>query len=363
MPGIAGVIGPRCAEFARETVAAMLESMRHESYYVSGMAAAEQCDAYFGWLAHPDSWADRQSGVSEDGLGVAVAGECFASLEDGASTAPAPQLLKSYRASETRFVSRLNGLFAGVLTDSRRQIVHVFNDRYGAEHVYFHVSNGTLYFASEAKALLSVLPQLRAFDADGVAQFLAYGSTYDEKTLFRGVARMPGGSAWTYEPGKGLRQTRYFEPAEWEQQNELSEAAFEEEFVATARAVLPMYARPSEQVGISITGGLDTRMLMACLPPGAKPVCHTYCALAGETLDVSVGRRVAHGLGLEHQTLRVTRDFVADLAGHIDRTVFVTDGGHGALGAHELFLSELARELAPIRLTGNFGSEVLRSVS
>jgi asparagine synthase (glutamine-hydrolysing) len=41
----------------------------------------------------------------------------------------------------------------------------------------------------------------------------------------------------------------------------------------------------------------------------------------------------------------------------------VTDGGHGALGAHELFLSEMARNLAPIRLTGNFGSEVLRSVS
>ena len=33
------------------------------------------------------------------------------------------------------------------------------------------------------------------------------------------------------------------------------------------------------------------------------------------------------------------------------------------LGAHELALSEQARQLAPVRLTGNFGSEVLRSMS
>ena len=33
------------------------------------------------------------------------------------------------------------------------------------------------------------------------------------------------------------------------------------------------------------------------------------------------------------------------------------------LGAHELPLSEQARALAPVRLTGNFGSEVLRSMS
>ena len=47
----------------------------------------------------------------------------------------------------------------------------------------------------------------------------------------------------------------------------------------------------------------------------------------------------------------------------MDKTVSVTDGCFGATGAHELYLNAKARELAPIRLTGNFGSEVLRSMS
>jgi asparagine synthase (glutamine-hydrolysing) len=292
-----------------------------------------------------------------------MAGECFPPVERGSQQTSAADPLSAYRARGGKFVAGLNGLFAGVLTDSRRRVAYLFNDRYGAEHIYFHIRDGVLYFASEAKALLSVLPELRAFDEDGVAQFLAFGSTHADKTLFRGISRLPGGSVWTWERGAGLRRERYFDVAEWEAQGELTESAFEEEFVETARAVLPMYARSSSPIGISITGGLDTRMLMACLPEGAKPVCHTYAAQTGETLDVSVGRRVAHSMGLEHHMLRITSEFVADLAEHIDRTVFVTDGGHTALGAHELFLSERARELAPIRLTGSFGSEILRSMS
>jgi asparagine synthase (glutamine-hydrolysing) len=47
----------------------------------------------------------------------------------------------------------------------------------------------------------------------------------------------------------------------------------------------------------------------------------------------------------------------------VDRTVYVTDASFGATGAHEIYLNRQARQLAPVRLTGNFGSEVLRSMS
>ncbi|MCI0564410.1 MAG: hypothetical protein MN733_38550, partial [Nitrososphaera sp.] len=48
---------------------------------------------------------------------------------------------------------------------------------------------------------------------------------------------------------------------------------------------------------------------------------------------------------------------------YVDRTVFVTDGCAGALSAHEVYLNAQARQLSPVRLTGNFGSEILRSMS
>ena len=68
-----------------------------------------------------------------------------------------------------------------------------FFPRYGMERIYIYEKGETTFFASEAKALLSVLPELRSLDDQGVAQFLAYGSTLSGRTLFRKVELLPGG--------------------------------------------------------------------------------------------------------------------------------------------------------------------------
>jgi asparagine synthase (glutamine-hydrolysing) len=362
MPGIAGIVGKKSPTARREIVASMIDTMRHDASYVSDIHSVADCDACVACVAHPDSFARRCSGAALDGLVLGFAGECFPTLDGRAGSNEPLDVLQRYREEGPAFVKSLNGLFSGVLIDPQRPCVLLFNDRYGAERIYFHIDEDSLYFASEAKALLSAVPELRALDEEGVAQFLAYGSIRGGTTLFRGVQLVPGGSLWTLEPGSAPRQERYFDPAEWEAQAALSTEEFESAFVDTAHAVFPWYAKAASPVGISITGGLDTRMLMACLPPEASPVCYTYGALSGDTFDVRIGRRVAHAMGLEHHTLRVSADFVSNFPEYVERTAFVTDGCCGALGAHEIFLSGQARGLAPIRVTGNYGSEVLRSV-
>jgi len=105
-------------------------------------------------------------------------------------------------------------------------------------------------------------------------------------------------------------------------------------------------------------------MIMACRPATAQnPVCYTFSGEKGLTLDDRLAARVAESCGLEQSLLRIGSDFFSDFATHADRTVYITDGCVGILGAHEIYLNAQARQLAPVRLTGNFGSEVLRGVS
>jgi asparagine synthase (glutamine-hydrolysing) len=105
-------------------------------------------------------------------------------------------------------------------------------------------------------------------------------------------------------------------------------------------------------------------MIMACRPETPlKPLCYTFSGNERETLDARVASRVARSCGLDHHVLRIGTDFFSDFALHADRTVYVTDGCSGISGAHEIYLNQQARQLAPVRLTGNFGSEVLRGVS
>jgi asparagine synthase (glutamine-hydrolysing) len=252
-----------------------------------------------------------------------------------------------------------------VILDRRDGTAHLFNDRYSAERIYVFEQSGLTFFASEAKALLAVLPDCRSFDQVGVSDFIAFGSTRHGRTLFKGVALMPGGSLWSFGRNRGLVKQRYFVPSVWEEQSPLGQREFDTAFSATMKAIVPRCFEGTSATGLSITGGLDTRMILACWDGAAMshPTCYTFAPPSGETLDVRLGRVVAQSCGLEHHALRLGSDFIAGFQEHVDRTVFVTDGCAGALGAHEIYFSKLARVLSPIRVTGNFGSEVLRGVS
>ena len=326
------------------------------------MAIDPELGIYAGWVAHEGSFAARQSSprVGSPSSTLLFCGECF---DTNASSGVSLSAL--YATQGDRFVAELNGLFTGLLINRARRQALLFNDRYGSERLYSYDKNGVTYFASEAKALLAVLPELRDFDDTGLAQFLAFGSTLGGHTLFRGLKLVPGGSLWRFTPGGSVERNRYFEPAEWEALPTLSAAGFESAFADTFDQVLPAYLRSDQAVGLSLTGGLDTRMIAACMPRSVSPaVAYTYAAAGNDTLlDLRIARQVARSRGIEHQALRIGPEFIAGFPGHVDRTVYISDGCAGLLGAHELSLSEQARQLAPVRLTGNFGSEVLRSVS
>jgi len=346
--------------------------MQHESFYDSGVYSVPEMGIYTGWAAHENSLAAGQPFCNEQGdIALLFSGECFVDRgtrdelrrkgHEVGQTAGS-WLVHLYEEKDNRFFEKLNGLFSGLLIDKRRKQAFLFNDRYGVERIYFCETKDATYFASEAKALLRILPELRAFDEEGVTQFLTFGCTLKWQTLFRGVQLLPGGSLWSFENGKCHKQ-KYFFPETWELQPALTAEAFEAQFQETFKRVLPRYFKAESKIGISLTGGLDTRMIMACRPPNEKLICYTFAGKEGETLDARLAERVAKASGLDHRTLRIGEEFFSNFESLADRTVYATDGCFGILGAHEIYLNAQARRLAPVRLTGVFGGEILRGVS
>ena len=351
----------------------MTDSMKNETFYISGAYDAKEMGVYCGWVAHEKSFSAGQVFVNEQqNVALIFSGECFVDNEIRASLKQKGHQLEKnkgdwlvhlYEEEGDRFFEKLNGLFSGMLIDKRRRKALLFNDRYGIERIYYYEANGEFYFASEAKALLRILPELRAFDEEGVAQFLALGCTLDRRTLFREVQLLPGASAWSFEDGKCYKR-KYFSPDDWEAQSPLSVESYESEFQETFQRILPQYIEPEAPTGISLTGGLDTRMIMACLPvTNPSCTCYTFVGENGLTLDARLAARIASSLGFEHCVLRIGSDFLRHFDTYFDRTVYVTDGCAGAVSSHEIYLNAQARQISPVRLTGNFGSEVLRSVS
>lgn len=347
--------------------------MEHESFYALGIYPVPEMGIYAGWVAYENSFGAAQPFCNERrDVVLLFSGECFVDPEAPASVgqkgcrlgqATGSWLVRCYEKEGSQFFEKLNGLFSGLLIDKRRGKTFLFNDRYGVERIYCHETSDATYFASEAKALLRILPELRAFDQEGIAQFLTFGCTLGQRTLFRGVELLPGASVWSFENGK-CQKKKYFSPETWESQTILPADSFQAEFQETFKRVLPRYFESQSRVGISLTAGLDSRMIMACMPKReGQPICYTFSGEKQDTLDVRLAGQVAKVCGLEHQTLRLGADFFLNFASHTDRTVYITDGCLGALGAHEIYLNRQARQLAPVRLTGVFGGEILRGVS
>src|SRR5207245_2022969 len=134
----------------------------------------------------------------------------------------------------------LNGVFHGVLTDRARRTATLFNDRYGMHRIYYHESKEALYFAAEAKAILSVRPELRTADPRGVGEFVACGCVLENRTLFTGIHVLPPAAAWISRNGCIERKT-YFQPKEWEEQTPLDSELYYHEIRETFSRILPRY--------------------------------------------------------------------------------------------------------------------------
>ena len=358
MPGIVGIISQTPSADCRARAWQMIETLQSEKFYKSTALSVPELGVYAGCVWFEDSpggsFSDERRNIE-----LIFSGECFL----GSEIVTGSKIIHLYEEEGEHFAAKLNGLFCGLLIDKAGGKILLFNDRYGIQRVYFHAQNGNFFFASEARALLRILPEQREFDPDGLTDFLTFGSTLNWKTLFRGIEVLPGASLWKFENGK-LRKENYFSAKSWESQPPLAPAEFEDRFRETFRRILPRYFNSSARVGIALTGGLDTRMIMACRPQdNGHTTCYTFSGNNGQTQDDKIAARVAAASHLEHNLVRLNPDFFSDFSEHADKTIFATDGCAGIFNSHEMYLNRKAREIAPVRITGNYGSEILRGHS
>lgn len=360
MPGIVGIIAREPGTSHEREVRQMLHAMQHENFYDAGMFEDSALGICVGWISHDRCPPGRLFTNEQQDIAILLAGECFGQNVDEPDEGR--WLTELYERKGGAFWESLKGMFSGIVIDKRKSTIYVFNDRYGTERIYWHKQNGAFYFASEAKALLRVLPALRVLDEESVAQYLTYGCALNWRTLFRGMEMFPGGSVWSFTNGSS-HEKRYFHPHDWETLPVLPEKQFEAELDHVFTTVLPAYFATSSSVGLALTGGLDTRMILACKPKSAIPLCYTFTGECRTTYDDRVAAEVAATCDLEHRLLRLEPDFFQNFASYADRTVYLSDGCYGITGAHEVYFNAKARSISPIRLTGLFGSEILRGVS
>jgi asparagine synthase (glutamine-hydrolysing) len=372
MPGIVGIITKKPREWAEPQLLRMVNSICHESFYVSGVWVDESQGVYAGWAEHRGSFSEGMPVSNERGdVHLAFSGEEFPEpgiarrlKEKGHSLGPAvPSYLVHLYEEHPAFPAGLNGRFHGLVADQARGTATLFNDRYGMHRVYYHEAKEAFYFTAEAKAILTVCPELRRADPRGLGEFVACGCVLENRTVFEGIQVLPPGSAWIFRGGLLEQKGTYFQAKEWEEQPQLDPEAYYHKLREVFSRNLPRYFNGRQRVAMSVTGGLDTRMILAWHKslPESLP-CYSFGGPYRDSQDVALGREVARMSGQSHQVIRVSDNFLAQFPRYAERAVYLTDGCIDVSHSPDLYINERAREIAPVRMTGNYGGEVLRRV-
>lgn len=372
MPGIVGFITRRPRAEAEQELGKMIASIRHETFYSIGEWIDESLGVYVGWAARKGSFSDGLPFRNEKGdVVLAFSGEEYpvpgntralharGHLFDGNNGS---YLVHAYE-EDPAFLLTLNGMFHGVLVDRTRGTATVFNDRYGMHRLYYHEGKETFYFGAEAKAILAVRPELRRANLQSLGEFVACGCILGNRSLFEDIHVLAGASSWTFRNGAIEHKGCYFDPREWEEQEGLEAETYYQGIREALSQNLPRYFDGRNRIGIALTGGLDTRIIMALRRPAAGSLaCYTFGGSYGECHDVRIARKVAEISGQHHQVIPVGSEFLENFPHYAQRSLYFTEGCVDLSRTTDLYVSEKARHIAPVKVVGTYGSEILRQL-
>jgi asparagine synthase (glutamine-hydrolysing) len=370
MPGIAGLITKLPRAHAEELLSRMVGALCHETFYETGTWIDESLGVYVGWAVRKGSFSDGLPITNERGdVSLVFSGEEYSDLatikrlkEDGHSLgkARASYLVHLYE-DDPDFLLRLNGLFHGLLIDRAQGIATLFNDRYGMHRLCYHQSQDVFYFAAEAKAILSACPTLRAADPRSIGEYVACSCVLGNRTIFKEIQVLPAASAWTFRGGTLERKCTYFQTCQWEKQEALDSESYYKELRKAFSRNLALYFSDLEQTGMTLTGGMDTRMIMAWhkAAPRSLP-CYTFGGAYRECQDVLIGRRIADLCEQTYEVIPIGQEFLSKFPHYAERSLYLTEGGVDVYRASDLYVSEKARKIAPAKVVGTYGSEIIR---
>jgi asparagine synthase (glutamine-hydrolysing) len=283
MCGIAGaIVDPRGA-FDRAALGRMLASMAHRGPDGHGEAEFAAPGGRRVFLGHvrlaiidPEGAAQPMADA-EAGLTLTFNGEIYNFRELRVELealghvfkrdSDTEVLLRAYRQWGERVVDRLRGMFAFAIWDARRGTLFLARDRYGEKPLFLRADAGTLYFASEIKALLPLPAPRPAVDTSAVWDYLAFRYVPGPKTLLAGIRKLAPGTCATWRDGK-LAERRYWTAPDQlpsSRPSSKAEGDATAEFLDRLDEAVRLQMVSDVPFGAFLSGGLDSSTIVALM--------------------------------------------------------------------------------------------------
>lgn len=267
-------------------------------------------------------------------------------------------ILFAYRKWGQDCVKHFRGMFAFALWDEANQLLFCARDHFGIKPFYFASNRGSFYFASEVKALLPFLDDIKT-DIGGLKDYLTFQLCLDGKTLFNGVQELLPAHAAVIKNGE-VKMRRYWEVF-YEPDFNHTATYFKNELNDRLNDSIKYHLRSDVPVGSYVSGGLDSSTIASIasdMQQKGDMIGFTgKFASYGAAFDESqYAQDVADMKGFELQTIDIKAQNFID---NIKKVIYHLDYPVAGPGSFPQYMvSSLAAKSRKVVLGGQGGDEI-----
>lgn len=222
-------------------------------------------------------------------------------------------LAKAWHAWGKDMLPRLNGMFALAIWEPGSQRLFLARDRLGIKPLYLSCTGERLRFASSLPALLKGGDIDGSLDPEALNHYLSFHAVVPApRTLVKGIEKLPP-ATWLMVDAQGNRdQATWWSLAYGHDADEagLELADWRDRLLASLREAVSIRQRAARDVGVLLSGGVDSSLLVGLLAEAGVKDLLTFSIgfqdAGGERGDeFEYSDLIARHYGTRHHQLRI----------------------------------------------------------
>ncbi|MFH1078538.1 MAG: asparagine synthase (glutamine-hydrolyzing) [Patescibacteria group bacterium] len=364
MCGIAGYVG----NGSREALRRMGDAIRRRGPDDEGFYEAPGVGFAFRRLSIIDVEGGHQPLSNEDGsVWVMLNGEIygFTALRDTlrglghrfATRSDTEVVAHAYEEWGDECFRQLNGMFAIAIWDVRAGRLVLARDRLGKKPLYWTARNGTVWFASEMKALLAGGAVERDIDLVSLGQYFRTDAVPTPRSIFRGASKLEPASAIAWRNGSVERTWSFWScptlPVETSPTDAVAGLGMRIDAAVADRLISDV------PLGLFLSGGIDSAVVAESASRQSSTPLKAFTIGFEEAShdETPAARAVASALHLDHHVETLAPGDALDM---LDEAVQLLDEPLADSSIlPQLLLSRFTRKHVTVALSGDGGDELL----
>jgi len=334
MCGIAGIFSRNQEFVPRNSILRMADALKHRGPDDEGYLVDKSFILGHRRLSIIDIKGGKQPLTNEDGSVVVIFnGEIYNYVElrddlkqkghQFRTLSDTETLVHLYEDEGPRMFSRLNGMFALAIADLKKKELLLARDRLGKKPLFYFINKNLIVFASEIKSILLGLEVPKEIDYLALYDYLSLNYVPGERTMFKGIHRIPPGS-WML-----IRQDHVIRNKYWKVNlcfNKVRSHFDKEEAIEELDYILKdavrLRLRSDVPVGIFMSGGVDSSLIAwKAKELGANLTGFTASFLEKGFSEEKYANEAAKCLDMKLEVLKIKakfEDFIEKIVYHAD---------------------------------------------